>query len=214
MSVRVAWLKQSAAHHGYASEAGAKGFHFYNNWGEVSYRLGAFDQAIELYKRALQFHGDTTWAYSNWGNALYMQGKFHEAELKYLQAMSYGKTRASVEGLLRSKLRQSLLIPESAMREQTLTELLTTIAKQELDWPTLTPGSYIVATYAHCLLGNKDKSIDYREKINTQDVNAALSAELLQVDSCIKGLLPGNGKPGIIPPRGSPARMGKDKAVA
>ena len=187
-SARNTWLKNSVRYHEYAQESGAKGFHFYNNWGEASWRLGAHQQAIAMYKKALGFHGDATWALSNWGNVLYSQGLFSDAEEKYLQAMNYGKTKASVEGLLKSKLRQSLVMSDPLMKKAALTTLLAVFSKQELEWPHLTPGSYDVASYVHCLLGNKDLSIAYAGKMNSPNIDSAIPLEFAHVNGCIEDM--------------------------
>ena len=166
---------------------GAKGFHFYNVWGQVKEELGAYEQAIQRYRKALEFYGDESWALSNWGNTLYRQGKFREADGKYLEALAAGKTLASAYGLIASRLSQSLLFTEAAKREEALTAFLAMFAKLELEWPQLTPESYAAASYANCLLGNEGRSVAYRDKMKVPGFQFDMS-HFGYVDDCIRNL--------------------------
>lgn len=185
--VRDAWLKRSNTDHEYAGASGAKGFHFYNNWGRVNEELGAYERAIQMYRKALEFYGDESWALSNWGNTLYRQGKFREADIKYKEAMAAGKTRASAQGLINSRLTQSLRLTDPALRKEALTALLVMFAKLELEWSQLTPGSCAAASIANCLLGNEEGAIAYRDKMKKSGTEHDMPS-VDGVEECIKSL--------------------------
>ena len=55
------------------------GFDIWNELGNIYFKVGAFDEAIDAYNKAIELDSRIGWLYSNLGFAYVHKGKFAEA---------------------------------------------------------------------------------------------------------------------------------------
>jgi tetratricopeptide (TPR) repeat protein len=76
------------------------GFHFYNSWGNLYAVMNNDRKAIEKYREARSFDGDTWWALLNEGNSFLKLGELENAEDLYRESLNLMVIPRAVFGLL------------------------------------------------------------------------------------------------------------------